>query len=320
MGQKVNPIVFRLNSKIAESKSQYYGKNMEEFSYYLYQDIEIKKYLTRIFESHCMILQYCVIKRSNLKINIYVNFYVTSKISVKFLSSFSNILTLKFFIYKKSLNFNKFFKTIAFKSKIKKTILRHDSLDLEPSEDLAGTKNKSNYISILKKKVIESLLQFTGVSKVSLNLNNLQNNSILKVINNAELKSKIQELSIYSKERFFKEAIEILILVFTNKESSKLLSKFIAFQFQIMKRHNTFLTFLKRSIFIFNTIKFASIQGIKILINGRFNGVPRAKGRIIQNGRLPLQSLNSKINYHNTEAQTPYGTFGIKVWVCENNK
>ena len=322
MGQKVNPIVFRLNSKIAESKSQYYGKNMEEFSYYLYQDIEIKKYLTQIFESNGMILQYCVIKRSNLKINIYVNFYVTSKISVKLLSSFSNILALKFFINKKSLNFNKFFKTIAFKSKIKKTILRDDSLNSEPfkflpDEYLAVTKKKSNYISIFKKKIIESLLQFTGVSKVSLNLNNLQNNSILKVINRAELKSKIQELSIYSKERFFKEAVEILILVFTNKESSKLLSKFIAFQFQIMKRHNTFLTFLKRSLFIFNTIKFASIQGVKILINGRFNGVPRAKGRIIQNGRLPLQSLNSKINYHNTEAQTPYGTFGIKVWVCE---
>ena len=102
MGQKVNPIVFRLNSKISESKSQYFGKNTEEFSYYLYQDIEIKKYLNRIFESHGMILQYCSIKRSNLKINIYVNFYVTSKISVKFLSSFSNILALKFFVNKKS--------------------------------------------------------------------------------------------------------------------------------------------------------------------------------------------------------------------------
>ena len=314
MGQKVNPIVFRLNSKISDCKSQYFGKNMEEFSYYLYQDLEIKKYLTRIFESHGMILQDCVIKRSNLKINIYTNFYVTSKISVKFLSSFSNILALKFFVNKKSLNFNKFFRAIAFKSKIKKTILLYN---LKKKESKSFIKNKSNYISILKKKILESLLQFTGVSKVFLNLNNLQNDAVLKVINNLELKTKIQELSIYSKERFFKEAVEILILVFTTKENSKLLAKFIAFQFQMMKRHNTFLTFLKRSLFIFNTLKFSSIQGVKILINGRFNGVPRAKGRIIQNGRLPLQSLNSKINYHNTEAQTPYGTFGIKVWVCE---
>jgi len=84
-----------------------------------------------------------------------------------------------------------------------------------------------------------------------------------------------------------------------------------------MKRHNSFLTFLKRAIFIFKTLKFANTQGIKIVINGRFNGVPRSKGRIIQTGRLPLQNINSNINYHYTEAQTPYGTFGIKVWICE---
>ena len=313
MGQKVNPIILRLNSKISDPKTQYFGKNMEEFSFYLYQDIEIKKYLTRVFESHCMILNNCVIKRSNVKINIYINFYVTSKISVKFLSSFSNILAIKSFVNKKSLNSNKFFKAATFKSKIKNIIL----LFHKKKKTKNFIKIKSNYISIFKKKIIESLLKFTGVSKISLNLNNLQNDSILKIINNFDIKSKIQELSIYSKERFFNEAVEILILVFTTKDSSKLLSKFIAFQFQVMKRHNTFLTFLKRSLFIFNTIKLVSVQGVKIVINGRFNGVPRAKGRIIQTGRLPLQSLNSKINYHNVEAQTPYGTFGVKVWVCE---
>ena len=67
----------------------------------------------------------------------------------------------------------------------------------------------------------------------------------------------------------------------------------------------------------FSKLKNSNISGIKILITGRFNGVPRAKGRIIQTGCLPLQSLDSKINYHNTEAQTPYGTFGIKVWISE---
>lgn len=177
--------------------------------------------------------------------------------------------------------------------------------------------NGFKYTNSLKNKIIKSLLQFTGVPKILLNLNNLQNSSILKAINNNDLKLKIQELSIYSKERFFNEAIEILILIFNNKKTSKLLSKFIAFQFQVMKRHNTFLTFLKRAIFVFGNIKLATIQGVKIVINGRFNGVPRAGGRIIQNGRLPLQTINSKINYHNTEAQTPYGTFGIKVWICE---
>jgi ribosomal protein S3 len=307
MGQKVNPIIFRLNS--STEKLRFLGNNTEESSFYLYQNIEVKKYLSRIFESNGIIMHNCIIKRSALKLHIFINFYVTSKILIKSLPVFSNVTKSKTFFKKKSLNS---LSILDLKNNFKTTSFLTDDAILLPD----FYQNEVDY-SFMKKKLIESLLKFTGVSKISLNLNNLQNETILKLTDNKDLKLKVQELSIYSKERFFNEAVEILTLVFYNKDTSQLLAKFIALQFQIMKRHNSFLTFLKRSIFIFKTLKFTNTQGIKIVINGRFNGVPRAKGRIIQIGRLPLQNINSKIDYHYTEAQTPYGTFGIKVWVCE---
>jgi ribosomal protein S3 len=57
----------------------------------------------------------------------------------------------------------------------------------------------------------------------------------------------------------------------------------------------------------------SQIAGIKISINGRFNGAARAKNRIIQAGKLPLQSINSKIDYAMSKSRTKFGVFGVKV-------
>jgi len=308
MGQKVNPIVFRIGTKKNPWKSQYFGKNKEESTLFFYQDFEIRKYLNRIFEANGTVITNCVIKRSSFKLDLSIHFYVTSRIPAKSLHAFSKVSTLKAFVQGKSITTRKFLTIHTIKRKL---------VHFFQKNSVKKTYQNEFSYSLFKQKLIQSLLKFTGVSKISLNLINIQTETVLNLKKDSDFKSRIQELRLYSRERFFTEALEILVLVFQNKETAKLLSKFIAFQLQIMKRHNSFLTFLKRALFIFSKLKNLNIFGIKILINGRFNGVPRAKGRIIQAGQLPLQSLNSKINYHNTEAQTPYGTFGIKVWVCE---
>jgi ribosomal protein S3 len=168
--------------------------------------------------------------------------------------------------------------------------------------------------------MIDTVFDFSKVFKISFHLNNVQNEAIntLYKKKNINLKSIVQELKSYSREKFFNEMIEILVIIFSTKNTPKLLTSFIAFQFQITKRHNTFLTFLKRSINFLNCIEHFKIYGIKIVLSGKFNGAPRAKKRTIQAGRLPLQNLKAKINYHQTHSHTPYGTFGIKVWICEH--
>ena len=61
------------------------------------------------------------------------------------------------------------------------------------------------------------------------------------------------------------------------------------------------------------------VNGVKIVIKGRFNGAPRARSKIIQVGNIPLQSFKAKIDYSQTTSYTPNGTFGVKVWICEND-
>ena len=84
-----------------------------------------------------------------------------------------------------------------------------------------------------------------------------------------------------------------------------------------MKKHNGFFHFLKRYLKLIIDFKYSNIKGIKIIIKGRLNGVPRSKSKLFQVGQLPLQTFNSNINYDNSIAYTSDGTIGIKVWICE---
>ena len=57
-------------------------------------------------------------------------------------------------------------------------------------------------------------------------------------------------------------------------------------------------------------------DGIKVRISGRLNGAEIARSEIYKEGRTPLHTLRSNIDYALVEAQTVYGKIGIKVWVC----
>ena len=57
------------------------------------------------------------------------------------------------------------------------------------------------------------------------------------------------------------------------------------------------------------------IQGCKIEVAGRLGGADIARREKIKQGRLPLQTLRSIIDYSLHEAFTTYGTIGVKVWM-----
>ncbi len=56
-------------------------------------------------------------------------------------------------------------------------------------------------------------------------------------------------------------------------------------------------------------------QGIKIEVAGRLAGAEMARTVWLREGRVPLQTLRSKIDYARAEAHTTYGQIGIKVWI-----
>ena len=64
----------------------------------------------------------------------------------------------------------------------------------------------------------------------------------------------------------------------------------------------------------------AGALGIKIRISGRLNGAEIARTEWYLDGRLPLQTLRSDIDYGFGDAFTTYGTIGIKVWIFKGEK
>ncbi len=56
-------------------------------------------------------------------------------------------------------------------------------------------------------------------------------------------------------------------------------------------------------------------QGIKILCSGRLGGAEMARSESYKQGRVPLQTLRSQIDYGLTTAVTKLGSVGVKVWV-----
>ena len=55
--------------------------------------------------------------------------------------------------------------------------------------------------------------------------------------------------------------------------------------------------------------------GIRVCISGRLNGAEIARSETFREGRVPLHTLRSNIDYAIVEANTSYGIIGVKVWV-----
>ncbi|MBI3286682.1 MAG: 30S ribosomal protein S3 [Chloroflexi bacterium] len=57
------------------------------------------------------------------------------------------------------------------------------------------------------------------------------------------------------------------------------------------------------------------IQGIKIAVGGRLGGSEMARRDKVMEGRVPLQTLRSDIDFAQSESLTTFGRIGVKVWV-----
>lgn len=59
----------------------------------------------------------------------------------------------------------------------------------------------------------------------------------------------------------------------------------------------------------------AGAQGVKIGMSGRLNGVEIARREKLSQGKIPLITMRSNVDYAYTIAHTMYGTIGVKVWI-----
>lgn len=63
----------------------------------------------------------------------------------------------------------------------------------------------------------------------------------------------------------------------------------------------------------------AGAMGVKIACSGRLGGAEIARSEWYREGKVPLHTLRSDIDFAISTASTTYGTIGIKVWICKGD-
>lgn len=59
----------------------------------------------------------------------------------------------------------------------------------------------------------------------------------------------------------------------------------------------------------------AGAKGVKVAVSGRLNGSEIARREMLAQGKIPLHTLRSDIDYASVTARTIWGAIGIKVWI-----
>jgi len=81
---------------------------------------------------------------------------------------------------------------------------------------------------------------------------------------------------------------------------------------QQMERRVSFRRAMKRAVQ--NAMRLGAL-GIRVNVGGRLGGAEIARTEWYREGRVPLHTLRADIDYALSEASTPYGIIGVKVWI-----
>ena len=97
----------------------------------------------------------------------------------------------------------------------------------------------------------------------------------------------------------------------TPELDSQLVAENVALQ---IERRISFRRAMKKALQ--TTMDFGA-EGIRIRCAGRLGGAEISRAEWYREGKIPLHTLRTPIDYGFTEAHTVYGTIGIKVWMCK---
>ena len=183
------------------------------------------------------------------------------------------------------------------------------------------TKRKKLLLNSFYKKITQSVRLILGHSvNVRLLFQSINKGLTVRLKNkqSKSFRSILIKLRSFSKFTFFRELVNILLIVINKSKSlstSNILSEYLASQLSVLKKHNILITFLKRIISSMLNSNFSSLTGLKISFKGRLNGASRSSIRNIMLGKLPLQTLKESIDHSTSTSFTPNGTIGVKIWL-----
>ncbi len=343
MGQKTNPNILRIG-KIKEWKSKYIEKKNTDSSTVIFRDLEIKKFVYKLFARNELKVQNCRIYYSESSLHIYISYYNTIKPSLsnekaklrytqnkssqfqkKNTRIMQSVIKKQFYLiknYKKSIHQLSSIKLLQNHYFLPKKTQRLNSLN-----NFKTCSSKKKYITLNQQNtnlfvstMIKNLNLFTNNKHnifINLKQTNKESDFLQTVLNKDKHKlgENIAKLRKFQQNEFFKNGFAVLYNFTLSHCSSDFLAEFIAGYLKKLKRPNFFLRFLKLALKILLNKKFTLFKRIQIKIKGRFNGAPRSSHKFINVGKnIPVLTINANIDYGESTAYTSNGTFGIKVW------
>ena len=93
MGQKVNPIIFRI-SKTNNWKSKYFEKKSKEALVYNYRDIEIRKFIYLFFKQNGLAIHNIKLSYFNNTLSIFISYLPVLK-TLSFINNNNKIQKIK---------------------------------------------------------------------------------------------------------------------------------------------------------------------------------------------------------------------------------
>jgi len=108
-----------------------------------------------------------------------------------------------------------------------------------------------------------------------------------------------------------KQSVEIQVEEFKHADlSAKLIAEKIAYQLtKRMPYRRVVLSSIEKSMT-------AGAKGVKVVLSGRINGAEIGRREKFSEGKIPLSTIRSKIDYHECPSLTRSGYIGVKVYLC----
>lgn len=343
MSRKSNPTTIQTGIT-KKWQSKYIEKKSTESAQHVFNDLEIKKFLNRIFDKNGLKIHNCKLDHFENSLTITVTYYLGARVllflkeskdkqNFYFSPKVKSYKTNTVFINKhkgiklksqKKLEYKKLLKKhkyISHNLPLKKKVKRRLEL-IKEYKNIISKNNQGYYDFELKNSFLNTLKEnitlFTSKnSTVILNLHQINFDTVNKISksNLTKFKKNIGKIRRFKQNDFFKEAVHTILYFLRYYQSSKFLAEFIAKELQNQKRHNFFFKFIKKALSTLNKKEFCDTKNVKIQIKGRINRSRRTRKKIIRVGdNIPVMSIKSNIDYGEATAFSSNGTFGIKVW------
>src|ERR687896_167090 len=146
---------------------------------------------------------------------------------------------------------------------------------------------------------VKKKLQFAAVSKIVIEREG------------AEIEKMTEEISKMAQGKQIKIDIQEIK---TPELDAQLVAENVALQ---IERRIAYRRAMKKAVQI--AMDFGA-QGIRLRSSGRLNGAEISRSEWYREGKVPLHTLRTPIDYGFAEANTVYGKIGVKCWICKKEE